>query len=105
VTVSSGDGRVHAGGSADWFRVRHDRAGLLVVIMPERLELACAMRGWSLTQLAAHARISRPTLRSALRGHPVRPRTMWKLASALGQAAPLPAMRDQTGEALSGPPH
>ena len=77
-----------------WFRPVHGRAGLLVVIMPERLEVACAARGWSLTQLAARASISRPTLRSALKGQPVRPQTMWKLANALGQAPVPPELVD-----------
>jgi lambda repressor-like predicted transcriptional regulator len=63
------------------------RGGLVVVITPEALLGACAERGWSLTELAGRARISRPTLRAALRGHPMRPRTAWKLAHALDQAA------------------
>jgi lambda repressor-like predicted transcriptional regulator len=61
--------------------------GLVVVITPEALLGACAERGWSLTELADRARISRPTLRAALQGHPVRPRTAWKLAHALEQAS------------------
>jgi transcriptional regulator with XRE-family HTH domain len=61
--------------------------GLVVVVTPEALLGACAERGWSLTELAGRARISRPTLRAALRGHPVRPRTAWKLARALDQAS------------------
>jgi predicted transcriptional regulator len=61
--------------------------GLVVVITPEALLEACAERGWSLTELAGQARISRPTLRAALQGHPVRPRTAWKLAHALEQAS------------------
>ena len=70
--------------------VFHERAGgLLVVLSPDLLKAACAARGWSLTQLAARAGISRPTLRSVLKGCPVRPRTMWKLANALSRA-PVP---------------
>jgi lambda repressor-like predicted transcriptional regulator len=61
--------------------------GLVVVITPAAVIGACAERGWSLTELAAEARISRPTLRAALQGHPVRPRTAWKLAQALDQAS------------------
>lgn len=73
--------------SIDWTCVFHERAGgLMVVMSAELLKAACAARGWSLTQLAVRARISRPTLRSVLRGRPVRPRTMWKLANALTQA-------------------
>jgi transcriptional regulator with XRE-family HTH domain len=59
------------------------QAGLLVVVQPEQLKAECAVRGWSLTQLARRAGISYPTLRSALRGNPVRPRTAWKLTRAL----------------------
>jgi lambda repressor-like predicted transcriptional regulator len=36
--------------------------GLVVVITPKALIGACAERGWSLTELAGRARISRPTL-------------------------------------------
>jgi transcriptional regulator with XRE-family HTH domain len=61
--------------------------GLVVVITPEALLGACVERGWSLTELAGRARISRPTLRAALQGHTVRPRTAWKLARALEQAS------------------
>jgi lambda repressor-like predicted transcriptional regulator len=60
-------------------------AGLVVVIVPDRLQAACAVRGWSLAQLARRAGISYPTLKSTLRGSPIRPRTAWKLANALGE--------------------
>ena len=56
------------------------RGGLVVVVSPDRVRAACVARGWSLGELADRARVSRPTLRSALRGRPVRPRTAWKLA-------------------------
>ena len=59
--------------------------GLVVVIVPERLRAACARRGWSLTQLATRAGISYPTLKTALSGRTIRPRTAWKLARALGE--------------------
>lgn len=59
------------------------QAGLLVVVQPDQLKAECALRGWSLTHLARRAGISYPTLRSALRGNPVRPRTAWKLTRAL----------------------
>ena len=59
--------------------------GLVVIVVPDRLKAACALRGWSLTHLARRAGISYPTLRSTLRGNPIRPRTAWKLANALGQ--------------------
>lgn len=62
--------------------------GLVVVIVPEQLKAQCARRGWSLTQLATRADISYPTIRTALRGKAVRPRTAWKIARALAQTAP-----------------
>jgi transcriptional regulator with XRE-family HTH domain len=63
--------------------VRNGRAGLVVVLSPGAVRLACAERGWSLSELARRARISRPTLAAALRGQPVRARTAWKVAHAL----------------------
>ena len=69
---------------------REKTGGLMVVMSADVLKAACAARGWSLTQLATRAGISRPTLRSVLKGRPVRPRTMWKLANALSQA-PIPS--------------
>ena len=65
--------------------VRSGRAGLVVVLSPTAVRIACAERGWSLSELARRARISRPTLAAALRGQPVRARTAWKLAHALEQ--------------------
>jgi hypothetical protein len=67
----------------EWTLVFHERAGgLLVVLSPELLKVACAARGWSLTHLAVRAEISRPTLRTVLKGRPVRPRTMWNEPSS-----------------------
>jgi len=65
--------------------VRDSRAGLVVVLSANAVRLACAQRGWSPSELARRARISRPTLAGALRGQPVRARTAWKLAHALEQ--------------------
>ncbi len=67
--------------------VRNSHAGLVVVLSPDAVRIACAQRGWSLSELARRARISRPTLAAALRGQPVRARTAWKLAHALEQQA------------------
>lgn len=61
------------------------RSGLVVVLSSERLTAACLLRGWSLSELAKRAGISRPTLRGALHGRPVRPSTAWKLALALSR--------------------
>jgi len=74
--------------------VRDSRVGLVVVLSPDAVRIACAARGWSLSELARRARISRPTLAAALRGQPVRARTAWKLAHALEQqpSAPLSAL-------------
>jgi len=61
------------------------RAGLVVVRSADAVRIACAERGWSLSELARRARISRPTLAAALRGQPVRARTAYKLSYALEQ--------------------
>ncbi len=65
--------------------IRVCRAGLVVVLSGMAVRKASAERGWSLSELARRAKISRPTLASALRGQPVRARTAWKLARALEQ--------------------
>jgi transcriptional regulator with XRE-family HTH domain len=65
--------------------VMSGRAGLVVVLSADAVRIACAERGWSLSELARRARISRPTLAAALRGQPVRARTAYKLAYALDQ--------------------
>jgi DNA-binding Xre family transcriptional regulator len=65
--------------------VTNGHAGLVVVLSADAVRIACAERGWSLSELARRARISRPTLAAALRGQPVRARTAWKLARALEQ--------------------
>ncbi len=65
--------------------VTSGRAGLVVVLSADAVRVACAERGWSLSELARRARISRPTLAAALRGQPVRARTAYKLAYALDQ--------------------
>ncbi len=61
--------------------------GLVVVIEPDHLKAACARRGWSLTEMARRAGISYPTLKTAMRGKAVRPRTAWRLARALAAQA------------------
>jgi transcriptional regulator with XRE-family HTH domain len=63
--------------------VKNGPAGLVVVLSGDAVRIACAERGWSLSELARRARISRPTLAASLRGQPVRARTAWKLARAL----------------------
>jgi uncharacterized protein YdaU (DUF1376 family) len=68
--------------------VRVGGAGLVVVLSAEAVRTATAERGWSLSELARRARISRPTLASALRGQPIWARTAWKLARALEDGAP-----------------
>lgn len=73
------------------------RGGLVIVVSPEALRVACAQRGWSLTELARRAEISWPTMASALRGKPVRPRTAWKIARGLEQGDPV-RLRDLLGD-------
>jgi transcriptional regulator with XRE-family HTH domain len=65
--------------------VTSGHAGLVVMLSAEAVRVACAERGWSLSEFARRADISRPTLAAALRGKPVRARTAWKLAHALEQ--------------------
>jgi lambda repressor-like predicted transcriptional regulator len=77
---------------------RLEAGGLVVVIVPVQLRAQCAKRGWSLTQLAVRAGISYPTLKSCLSGRPVRPRTAWRLARALGEGT-TPAELDHLVEA------
>lgn len=68
--------------------VRVGGAGLVVVLSADAVRTATADRGWSLSELARRAGISRPTLASALRGQPIWSRTAWKLARALEDGAP-----------------
>jgi len=64
-----------------------DRSDLVVLIDPVRLKAACVARGWSLSELARKAKVSRPTVAALLRGQAVRPRTAWKIGRALSQAS------------------
>jgi lambda repressor-like predicted transcriptional regulator len=75
------------------------RTGLLVILSGQKVKDACIMRGWSLAELARRARVSRPTLRSALRGRPLRPRTAWLIARALRAGETQPELDDLFGAA------
>ena len=66
--------------------IMNGRAGLVVVLSADAVRLACAERGWSLSELARQAGLSRPTLAAALRGKPIRARNAYKLAYALDKA-------------------
>ncbi len=68
--------------------------GLLVSLRPDRILLACAARGLSLTRLAEEARVSLPTVRAAVDGRPVRPITAYRIAAALERLPP-PAGADE----------
>ena len=57
--------------------------GTFVVLEPARLQLACLQRGWSYRRLSSEARVSRPTVRAALLGRPIRPLTAYRIARAL----------------------
>lgn len=61
------------------------RSDLVVVVDRDRLKAACAARGWSLSELARQAKLSRPTISALVRGQPVRPQTAWKVGRALGK--------------------
>ena len=63
-----------------------DRNDLVALIDPDRLKASCVARGWSLSELARQAKVSRPTIAALLRGQAVRPRTAWKIGRALSQA-------------------
>lgn len=73
---------------------RTDRDDLVVALDGNKLARACAVRGWSFAHLARQARISRPTMTAALRGHTLRPLTAWKIARALGEASTAPELTD-----------
>ena len=62
-----------------------ERSDLVALIDPDRLKAACVARGWSLSELARQAKVSRPTVAALLRGQAVRPRTAWKIGRALSQ--------------------
>jgi lambda repressor-like predicted transcriptional regulator len=77
---------------------RPDRDDLVIALDSDKLARACAIRGWSFAHLARQARISRPTMTAAVRGHTLRPRTAWKIARALGEASAAPELADLTRE-------
>ena len=68
------------------------RDDLVIALDRDKLARACAMRGWSFAHLARQARISRPTMAAALRGHSLRPLTAWKIARALSTATAEPEL-------------
>jgi hypothetical protein len=69
-------------------------SGFVVTLRPERMLLACAVRGMSLTRLAEEARLSLTTVRTAAGGRPIRPRTAYRIASAL-ERIPVPPDADE----------
>jgi predicted transcriptional regulator len=69
-----------------------DRSDLVVLIDSDRLKAACVARGWSLSELARQAKVSRPTVAALLRGQAVRPITAWKIGRALSQATVPPEL-------------
>lgn len=88
-TASSRDRQIsHINSQSSPASVRVGGGGLVVVLSAEAVRAATAERGWSLSELARRARISRPTLASALRGQPIWARTAWKLARALEDGTP-----------------
>ena len=67
--------------------IRTSAGGTFVMLQPDKLRLACIQRGWSFRRLSREARISRPTMRAALMGKPIRPVTAWRIARALERGA------------------
>src|SRR5437879_6792555 len=80
-----------------------DRSDLVVLIDPDRLKAACVARGWSLSERARQAEVSRPTVAALLRGQAVRPRTAWKIGRALSQATVPSALLAYWRRAEHGP--
>ena len=64
-------------------RVEVTPGGLMVVLDWDRLTLASARRGWSLSELATRADVSRPVLGAIRRGARIRPRSAFKISDAL----------------------
>lgn len=58
-------------------------------LAPERLRIELARRAWGQAELSQAAGLSAPTVRSALSGRPIAPRTLRKIAMALAGAPPL----------------
>ena len=63
-----------------------------VVIHPGRLRLEMARRGWSATDLAREAGLSRPTVSAATSGRAVAARSVGLMAAALARTPVLPAI-------------
>ena len=63
-----------------------------VALAPERLRIELARRAWGQAELSRAAGLSAPTVRSALSGRPIAPRTLRKIATALAAAPPLAAL-------------
>lgn len=59
---------------------------------PGRLRLEMARRGWSATDLAREAGVSRPTVSAAMSGKAVAARTLGLVAAALARAPVLPVI-------------
>lgn len=56
-----------------------------VVVHPGRLRHELARRGWSATDLAREAGVSRPTVGAALAGRPIAARSLGLMATALSR--------------------
>lgn len=56
-----------------------------VVVHPGRLRQELVRRGWSATDLAREAGVSRPTVGAALAGRPIAARSLGLLAQALAR--------------------
>ena len=55
----------------------------------DRLKREARLRGWSNTELADRASVSRPTITAAMRGRAVSPRTLRLIAQALVDTPPV----------------
>jgi transcriptional regulator with XRE-family HTH domain len=63
-----------------------------------RLRLEIALRGWRPTDLARAARLSAGTITTVMRGRPVSPATLRKIATALRQHHPIPGLDELLAE-------
>ena len=72
-----------------------------VVVHPGRLRQELARRGWSATDLAREAGVSRPTVSAALAGRPIAARSLGLVAQALVR---VPAIDVIDGLLLNPPP-
>ena len=63
-----------------------------ITLASDRLRIELARRAWGQAELSRAAGVSAPTVRAALSGRPIAPRTLRRIALALAAAPPLAAV-------------